>query len=41
LYEDNGGIVWDGLDDNKQPVPGGVYLYVTSDGQRGKIYVAR
>jgi hypothetical protein len=41
LYENNGEIVWDGLDDNKQPVPGGVYLYVTSDGQRGKIYVAR
>jgi hypothetical protein len=41
LYENNGEIIWDGLDDNKQPVPGGVYLYVTSDGQRGKIYVAR
>jgi len=41
LYEDNGQIKWDGTDEQGRPVPGGVYLYLTSDGQKGKIYIGR
>ena len=41
LYNDNGTIYWDGRDENGQPLPSGVYLYLTSDGQKGKIYVGR
>jgi gliding motility-associated-like protein len=41
LYNDNGTIYWDGKDEDGKPLPSGVYLYLTSDGQKGKIYVGR